>query len=190
MASKTTKKLTKKERLFALEYLADEKLNAERAALKAGYAKSVARKKAFNWVGKSGQNEKPHVAEFVEEILRVRLEKLEISGTMVLKEISKIGFSNPWNILQLIDNKKELTIEDLKGIPAELLAGVTEIIVEDGKVRIKTAGKLKALELLGKKFRLWESGGEGTKHIVEVVDGAAEDSIDFLKTQTDDGVKK
>lgn len=186
MASKRTKELSRKERLFALEYLADEKLNAERAAIKAGYSKTVARKKAFSWVGKSGQNEKPHVAEFVEEILKERLKKLEINGIMVLKEISKIGFSNPWDILQLIDGKKDLTIEELKGIPAELLAGVTEIVVEDGKVRIKISGKLKALELLGKKFQLWEGGSEGTKHIVEVVDGAAEDSIDFLKSQTDD----
>ena len=35
------KKLTNKEKLFALEYLADEKMNAERAALKAGYSASV-----------------------------------------------------------------------------------------------------------------------------------------------------
>lgn len=190
MANKTPKKLNRKERLFALEYLADEKMNAERAAIKAGYSKTVARKKAFTWVGKSGQNEKTHVADFVKENLRKRLDKLEIDGTMVLKEIGKIAFSNPLDILRMVENKKDLTIDDLKKIPAELLAGVSEIVVEDGKIRIKIAGKLKALELLGKKFQLWDSNSDGTKHIVEVVDGAAEDSIDFLKSQTDDLVMK
>ena len=68
------KKLTNQERLFALEYLADENMNAEKAALKAGYSASVARKKAYSWVGKSGQNSKPHVAEFIENKMK-KLEK-------------------------------------------------------------------------------------------------------------------
>ena len=68
------KKLTNKEKLFALEYLADETMNAERAALKAGYSASVARKKAYVWVSKSEQNKKPHVAEFIESKMK-KIEK-------------------------------------------------------------------------------------------------------------------
>lgn len=41
------KELTDRERIFVLEYLADEKMNAERAAIKAGYSKTVARKSIF-----------------------------------------------------------------------------------------------------------------------------------------------
>ena len=57
-AEEKKRQLTKKERLFVFEYLADEKMNAENAAIKAGYSPSVARTKAYVWVSKSKQNKK------------------------------------------------------------------------------------------------------------------------------------
>ena len=91
------KKLTNQERLFALEYLADGNMNAEKAALKAGYSASVARKKAYSWVGKSGQNSKPHVLEFIQTKMK-DLEKkydseIEILTKKLKQELSRNALS-------------------------------------------------------------------------------------------------
>lgn len=173
-AEKKTKQLTKKERLFVFEYIADEKMNAEKAALNAGYSPSVARTKAYVWVSKSKQNKKIYIAEAVEEMMQKKLDSLDVESTMVLKEINKIAFFNPIKIIQQLEGKPDLTIEALKNIDPDLFAGVSEIVIEDGLVKIKVSGKLKALELLGKRLKLWEGSGEGVKYQLEVVQGSAE----------------
>lgn len=173
-AEKKTKQLTKKERLFVFEYIADEKMNAEKAAIRAGYAPSVARTKAYVWVSKSKQNEKIYIAEAIEEMLQKKLDSLDVESTMVLKEINKIAFFNPIKIIQQLNDKSDLTIADLKNIDPDLFAGVSEIVIEDGMVKIKVSGKLKALELLGKRLKLWEGSSEGAKYQLEVVQGSAE----------------
>jgi len=177
-AEEKKKQLTKKERLFVFEYLADEKMNAEKAAIKAGYAPSVARTKAYVWVSKSKQNEKIYIAEAVEEMLQKKLKSLDLESTMVLKEINKIAFFNPIKIFQQLEDKPDLTIADLKNVDPDLFAGVSEILIEKGIVKIKVNGKLKALELLGKRLKLWESDNEGAKYILEVVQGSAESDKD------------
>ena len=164
------KELNKKERLFVLEYINDDKMNAEQAALKAGYSSSVARSKAYVWVSKSKQNDKPHIAEVIEVLLQKRLEKLEITGEKIVGEVAKIAFFDIAKLVEKLGEKDNLTLADLKNIKSDLLTGVSEISIEDGVVKIKMPWKMKALELLGKKFKIWEgSSDEGVKYVVEVV---------------------
>ncbi len=170
--------LTKKERLFVFEYLADEKMNAENAAIKAGYSPSVARTKAYVWVSKSKQNKKNYIAEAVEEMMKQKLESLDVESMRVINEIKKIAFFNPIKIIEQLGDKSDLTITALKKIDPDLFAGVSEILIEDGIAKIKVSGKLKALELLGKRLKLWEGNNEVTKFLLEVVQGSAEDDKD------------
>ena len=66
------KRLTAKDRLFCFEYLADEKLNPERAAIKVGYSESVAKTKAYQWVSNSKENPKPQIKAFIDQLLKQR----------------------------------------------------------------------------------------------------------------------
>jgi len=160
------KKLTNQERLFALEYLADEKMNAEKAALKAGYSASVARKKAYSWVGKSGQNSKPHVAEFIESKMK-KLEKsydAEIEAlTFKLKQILDINFLD---ILEEMEWK--MTIEGLKSLSPQKRKLITNVIQTKEGLRLVLFSKEKAYEMLAKRYGMWKEDNEENRINVSI----------------------
>ena len=147
------KKLTNQERLFALEYLAEGNMNAEKAALKAGYSASVARKKAYSWVGKSGQNSKPHLAEFIESKMK-KLEKnydAEIEAlTLKLKQILDINF------LDILEEMKwDISIEGLKNLSPQKRILITNVIQTKDGIRLVVFNKEKAFEMLAKRLGMW-----------------------------------
>lgn len=148
------KELTNQERLFALEYLTDNTMNAEKAALKAGYSASVARKKAYSWVGKSGQNSKPHVAEFIERRLK-KLEKnydTEIEAlTKKLKQILEINFLD-----MLEEMNWDISIEGLKKLSPQKRLLITNVIATKEGIRIVVFNKEKAFEMLAKRLGMWK----------------------------------
>ena len=152
------KKLTNQERLFALEYLADGNMNAEKAALKAGYSASVARKKAYSWVGKSGQNSKPHVAEFIESKMK-KLEKsydVEIEAlTLKLKQILDTNF------LDILEEMKwDISIKGLKNLSPQKRILITNVIPTKDGIRLVVFNKERAFEMLAKRFGMWKEDDE------------------------------
>ena len=161
------KKLTNKEKLFALEYLADETMNAERAALKAGYSPSVARTKAYVWVSKSKQNKKPHVAEFIESKMK-KIEKnfdREIEGlTLKLKQILETTFID---ILEEMD--WDLSIEGLKKISSQKRILITNVIPTKNGIRLVVFNKEKVIEMLAKKYGMFmeDNGDKGIKVTID-----------------------
>ena len=160
------KKLTNQERLFALEYLADGNMNAEKAALKAGYSASVARKKAYSWVGKSGQNSKPHVAEFIESKMK-KLEKsydVEIEAlTLKLKQILDINFLD---VLEEMEWK--MTIEGLKNLSPQKRILITNVIETKDGIRLVVFNKEKAFEMLAKRLGMWKEDDEENRIKVSI----------------------
>ncbi len=147
-------KLTNQERLFALEYLTDNTMNAEKAALKAGYSASVARKKAYSWVGKSGQNSKPHVAEFIERRMK-KLEKnydTEIEAlTTKLKQILEINF------LDIVEEMNwDISIEGLKKLSPQKRLLITNVIATKDGIRLVVFNEEKAFEMLAKRLGMWK----------------------------------
>jgi len=160
------KKLTNQERLFALEYLADENMNAEKAALKAGYSASVARKKAYSWVGKSGQNSKPHVAEFIESKMK-KLEKsydVEIEAlTLKLKQILDTNF------LDILEEMKwDISIEGLKNLSPQKRALITNVIPTKDGIRLVVFNKEKAFEMLAKRLGMWNENDDENRIKVSI----------------------
>lgn len=77
------KELSPRDRRLVDEYLID--LDAEQAALRAGFSASTARTKAFLWVSKSKQNPKPHVAEAVVVAMQNREHRTNITQDKVLQ---------------------------------------------------------------------------------------------------------
>lgn len=150
------KRLNDKEKVFVNEYLID--LDPVRAALEAGYSKTVARSKAFQWVSDSKLNPKPYIRIAIQEEMDARAERTKITADQVLAELAKIGFSNikdfvkfdPDGVVNIIDSE-ELTLEQA--------ACIAEISQSEGaqnsNFKFKLYDKPKALEMLGKHLKLF-----------------------------------
>lgn len=82
-----SKKLTNRESKFINEYLID--LDVPRAALAAGFSKTIAKSKAYQWV--SNSKVKPHVfAELKRRILKQE-ERTGITADYVLSNIKEVA---------------------------------------------------------------------------------------------------
>lgn len=78
-----SKLLDNRERLFVEYYLASEKLDPYDAAIKAGYAPTVARTKSYSWVGNS--ESKPHVYAAVQSGMERITKDVQIDQQMIVR---------------------------------------------------------------------------------------------------------
>ena len=78
--------LTPKKRAFAQEYLID--LNATQAAVRAGYSKKTANEQGARLLADVS------VRTLIEEAMKARAERTQITQDMVLNELAKIGFAD------------------------------------------------------------------------------------------------
>ena len=173
------KNITTRDKLFILELLADAQLNPEKAALKVGYSTTVARTKAYLWVSNSKQNPKPHIKEMYEKLLTVRIEKLEVTVEKIEAELIKIAFSNLADILKKMDY--QISTEKLENLDENERAAISEISETNNegfeRKRIKVHSKLRALELLGKRYKMWTDESEPIEYIIRILNNG--DPADF-----------
>jgi len=168
------RKIDAREKRFIDEYLVD--LDPKRAAIEAGYSKSMAASKAYQWV--SNSKVKPHVYEAVRKQFQKRSERTELTQDMVINELRKIGFSD---IRKVVSWGKRPVLEDLdeddglRVYPVELVASenidddtaaaVSEVALTAQGVRVKLHDKQSALVNLGKHVGCFptrlEHGGVG-----------------------------
>ncbi len=155
--------LTPKQKRFVAEYLVD--LNATAAAIRAGYSKKTAEVIGYENL------RKPQIEAAINQAIREREKRTEITQDMVLRETAKLAF---FDIRKMFDkNGKPLDISELDDDTAAALVGLDVQDVynfsEDEKQFIgyvkkyKMADKLKALELLGKHLGAWEPKDDGPK---------------------------
>ena len=78
--------LTPKKRAFAQEYLID--LNATQAAIRAGYSKKTANEQGARLLTDVS------VRTLIEDAMKARSERTQITQDMVLNELAKIGFAD------------------------------------------------------------------------------------------------
>lgn len=177
--------ISDRDKLFVLELLTDPKMNPEKAAIKYGYSKSVARTKAYLWVSNSKQNPKPHVKEFYDKILKQRTEKLEVSIQKIENELIKIAFSNLPDILKTLGDKIDLSkLGELSDYEKASLLEVSEVIGDGFERRkIKVHSKLKALELLGKRYKMFVDESEPVKYLVWIISNEKEKKEFFKKIE-------
>lgn len=90
------KQLDAKETLFVAEYLID--LDPKRAALAAGYSKTVAESKAYQWV--SNSKVKPHVFAAIEERKQARMERLQIEQDDILRPLLEVLVADPNELVE------------------------------------------------------------------------------------------
>ena len=152
--------LTPKQKRFVAEYLVD--LNATAAARRAGYSAKTADRIGPELLGKTC------VSEAIQQAIREREKRTEITQDMVLRETAKLAF---FDIRKMFDKDgKPLDIPKLDADTAAALVGldVQDIADNDGDYvgfvkKYKMADKLKALELLGKHLGTWEPRDDGPK---------------------------
>ena len=158
------KRLDARERRFVAEYLID--LDPQRAAISAGYSKTVAKARSYEWVGNGRR--KPHVFNAVQKAAKKRADKFEIAADRVLGEIAKLAFSNIGDFLHIENGDVYV---DLSKMTADQSAALSEVVVdrhiyrgrrgrngngdEIRRTRVRLVDKTRALELLGKHLRLF-----------------------------------
>ena len=149
------KKLTNKEKRFVQEYLID--LDVERAAIAAGYSKSLAASKAYQWV--SNSKVKSHVFMAIKKAFAKREARTEITQDQVLREYAKLAFLNPKHFFR--DTGDLIPVHELPDEVAAALSGmdVSEIIGKDGPIgtlkKIKFSDKKGALDSVGKHLGMF-----------------------------------
>ena len=153
-----------RERRFVGEYLID--LDPQRAAIAAGYSKTVAKARSYEWVGNGRR--KPHVFNAVQKAIEKRAAKLEITSDRVLGELAKIGYANMQDYIQIENGDVYV---DLSKLTRDQATAIEEIVVdrhiyrgrrgrngngdEIRRTRFKLIDKTRALELLGKHLKLF-----------------------------------
>lgn len=161
------KTLTPKQERFVAEYLID--LNATQAAIRAGFSEKSAHDIAAQLLGKT------HIKAAIDAAVSKRSEKTEITADRVLKEISRMAFYDPLDLIEIVrdalpedvagnvelsDDGKAITglrsARDIKYLPED----VRRAIVGWGYDRnqnftVKLADKSKALDQLARHLALY-----------------------------------
>lgn len=148
---KLAKKLTLKQQKFADEYIISG--NATEAAKKAGYSEKTAR-----FIGHENLT-KPNIKDYIDE----RLEQLK-----------KESIAEQDEVLQYLTSimRGEYTEETLRGI------GEGEQVIDD--IAVSAKDRIKAAELLGKRYSLFTDKKEitGSMGLVQIIDDIPDDSDD------------
>lgn len=122
-------KLNKRQKLFCEEYLID--MNAKQAAIRAGYKENRAKEMGYENLTK------PHLAAYIKTLVDARSERTQIKADDVLKDLRRVADMSMGR-----EPYTESTVVDGQVVDLELR-------------QFNPAGANKALELLGKHFRLF-----------------------------------
>ena len=148
-------KLNEKQKRFCEEYLID--LNATQAAIRAGYSEKTA-ERASDWINEAGQKKpsskyKPELREYIDELI----ESIRSERTADAQEVVEYLTS----VMRGESEGEEIV---LKGV------GKGSQKIEWVRKRPSEKDKLKAAELLGKRFGMFSYGGSDERQIIEKLD--------------------
>lgn len=141
-------KLTEKQKRFADEYLID--LNATQAAIRAGYSVKTANEQASRLLANVS------VRAYIDKRMAELSKRTGVNQERIIRELARIAFLDP---TQLVNMDSAELLEDanaddraaIASVKVKTLSGETEMIERE----VRFADKIKALELLGKRFGMW-----------------------------------
>lgn len=150
-------KLDPKRALFVQEYLKD--LNATKAAIRAGYSKKTARTQG------SALLTKIDIQAAIEKAKASRSERTEITQDRVIRELARIAFLDPADLLE--DDGSIKLIKNMPEDARRVIAGMEVSEIFDNAAgdqkqaigllkKIKVCDKIRALELTGKHLGMFE----------------------------------
>jgi len=151
-------RLTHQQQRFCDEYLSH--FNAFKAAINSGYSENTSRKGALLHV--------PKIQQYLKERMAERSQRLEITHDMILRELSKIAFSNMGNYYDeygCLKRMNELTVDE-KGA----IAFYDIVEIQDGEgyrvgtqSRIKLHNKMSALDKIARHLGFYGAVGKGER---------------------------
>jgi len=132
-----------KQKLFLAEYLKD--LDGPRAAIAAGYSAKSAESYACQLLAK------PEIAKILADKAKKKLEKAEISSDWVLSKLKLLAEYDPRRLFDA--NGNPIPVQQLDESTAQAITGIET--TAKGGLKYRTSDRIKALELLGKYFKLF-----------------------------------
>ncbi|MEK3788766.1 terminase small subunit [Paenibacillus sp. FSL K6-1230] len=140
--------LTAKQQKFADEYLID--LNATQAAIRAGYSPKTAAE-----IGCENLT-KPNIRAYIDERMAVLSRRTGVNQERIIRELARVAFLDPTKLVDMDSAAlKEDTSDDDRAAIASVKVKTMKGDVDMVEREVKFADKLKALELLGKRFGMW-----------------------------------
>lgn len=153
----TAKELTEQQQRFVNEYLID--LNATQAAIRAGYSTKTAAQTGYKLCHKSS------VSDAIARAMADRSKRTGITQDRVLRELGRIAFLDPSDVLDLNtaevkstageDDLKVIAGVKVKYVPHKNESGDYEEAIER---EVKLCDKLKALDMLCKHLGMYDKG--------------------------------
>lgn len=165
-------KLTPKQKIFVNEYLVD--LNATKA-YKAAYASC--KKDETARVNASKLLTKANIRSYIDERMKDREKRTEITQDKVLREFAKIGFANITDYLEVEvkGSYKAVNIKPTRDIQNDKVAAIASIKQGANGIEIKLHDKVKALEDIGRHLGMFkdkvELSGKVSNEVNIVIDG-------------------
>jgi phage terminase small subunit len=154
--------LTAKQKAFCNEYLKD--LNATQAVLRAGYSTKYPDKMGSELLGKT------RVQEFINERMREREKRTEITQDKVLNELAKIAFASGADFAKVVTKKEtkgkreieyqQVELTDTDQLPENKRSAISAIKETKHGIAVESYDKVKALELLGKHLGMFKESLE------------------------------
>jgi phage terminase small subunit len=152
-----TRGLSPKQQRFVEEYLID--LNATQAAIRAGYSEKTAQPASSRLLSNV------MVQAAIQEAMRARSERTQITADSVLKELALVGFSSIGNVLDFsgqmvrLRAAKDISEEAQRALASMKVKRHVESNGDDAKeveiLEFRMCDKISALEKLGRHLKLF-----------------------------------
>ena len=165
----TSQKMTPEQEIFCIEYLKD--FNGKQAAIRAGYSEKSAASTASEIL--TYPNVQRKLRDAMDEVLGDAKEDVKrIINELKLIAFADIGDLFDWGKREIHDSEGEFVeeVEDLTFKTKEQLGDKTRLISEieqvqtrfGNRIKIKQADKMRAIELLGKYYKMFTDKIEHT----------------------------
>lgn len=162
--------LTEKQQRFAEEYLID--LNATQAAIRAGYSSRTANEQGSRLLANVS------IRAYIDERMAQHSARTGVNQERIIRELARVAFLDPTQLVNMD------SAEILEAANADDRAAIASVKVKSmsGEVdmverEVKFADKLKALELLGKRFGMWiDKQHVDVQGAVQIVDDVPRDT--------------
>lgn len=141
--------LNQQKELFCEEYVVD--FNATQAAVRAGYSELSAHTIGWELL------QKPDIKLRIQTLLDLTTERTRVTRDKIIRELARIAFSNPSEVVDFGFNGVEL--KESLFLDRDSMASIREVTEKRTStglsVSIKFHDKIKALELLGKHMNMF-----------------------------------
>lgn len=151
-------KLTAKQKRFVDEYLID--LNATRAYKSAGYSVT-----SDNAAGVEGHKllRNPKIKTSIDERMKAREKRTEITQDKVLAELAKIAFVSGADFAKVVTRQsvsgsdiQRVELADTDSLPENVKSAISNIKETKYGIAVESYDKVKALELLGRHLGMFK----------------------------------